>query len=133
MKVIVCGSRDYDVEGYIWSLLDFEYSWVEDSGDPFIVIEGGAKGADASAAAWADHKFEYMTPGHGIEHRRFPADWDKFGKQAGYIRNTQMLDEGPDLVLAFINKPLPESRGTAHMVGIARAAGVRTVVVEVNH
>jgi hypothetical protein len=43
--------------------------------------------------------------------------------KAGPIRKQQMLDEGkPDLVVAF-----PGGRGTAHMVRIARAAGIEVI------
>jgi len=49
-----------------------------------------------------------------------PAEWDKFGRRAGPLRNEQMLREGkPDVVVAF-----PGGRGTAHMVRIAKEAGI---------
>lgn len=53
----------------------------------------------------------------------FPADWDKYGKSAGYIRNQQMLDEGcPDYVVAF-----PGGAGTNMMKRIASKAGVPVI------
>ena len=56
----------------------------------------------------------------GIEVRGFPADWDKYQKRAGFIRNSQMLNEGkPHAVAAF-----PGGVGTRMMVGLARRAGV---------
>lgn len=55
--------------------------------------------------------------------KEFPADWDKYGKRAGYLRNVQMLDEGkPDLVVAF-----PGGKGTAMMVKLAKERGVRVI------
>jgi len=73
---------------------------------------GMARGADMLAWQWA-HDF-------GIPTCEFPADWDRHRRSAGTIRNEQMLREGkPDLVIAF-----PGGRGTAHMVRIAKAAGV---------
>jgi hypothetical protein len=58
----------------------------------------------------------------------YPAQWAKYGKKAGTIRNCQMLNEGhPDIVLAF---PLPGSIGTWHMVKIAKKAGVGVIVYE---
>ena len=52
--------------------------------------------------------------------RVFFAKWALIGRGAGPLRNQQMLREGkPDLVLAF-----PGGKGTAHMVRIARKAGV---------
>ncbi len=71
-----------------------------------------ARGADLLAAAWARSR--------GIPARPFPADWNRDGKAAGFLRNVRMLREGrPDLVVAF-----PGGKGTAHMVGLARRAGV---------
>jgi len=61
----------------------------------------------------------------GVECLQYPADWEKLGRAAGPIRNEQMLREGkPDLVVAF-----PGARGTAHMVRIAREAGVRVIEI----
>ena len=48
-----------------------------------------------------------------------PADWTKHGKAAGPIRNQKMLDECPDLVVAF-----PGGKGTADMVRRAMKAGI---------
>ena len=79
---------------------------------PFRLVEGGAPGADACAQAWA-----YKNRS---EHKQHKADWKRHGKAAGPIRNAQMLAmEQPDLVIAF-----PGGKGTASMVGLARAAGV---------
>jgi hypothetical protein len=61
----------------------------------------------------------------GIPVLSFPADWARFGRAAGPIRNQRMLDEGkPTLVLAFHNN-IVESKGTKDMVKRARKAGIR--------
>jgi hypothetical protein len=88
----------------------------------FTLIHGSAKGADTIAHEWA-----LPTSCDIVE---FPADWTTHGKSAGPIRNKEMLDYGPDLVVAFVDKPLHESRGTNNMVTIARKAGVRTIIIE---
>ena len=81
-----------------------------------VIICGGASGADTIAATGAKRI--------GMKLEVFMADWVKYGRSAGPIRNKQMLDEGkPDLVLAFYD--INKSKGTKHMVSIARAAGVR--------
>lgn len=118
MRVLVCGSRTFSDRDAIHSSLLSAW-WSEPS--QLVVIEGGARGADAIAAKWAQ-RF-----GRGVGHIQFPADWARYGKRAGFIRNRQMLDEGkPDVVLAFVDKPLAESVGTAMMVDLARKAGVVT-------
>ena len=46
----------------------------------------------------------------------FPAQWSKYGRAAGPLRNTQMLSEGnPDIVLAFHDN-IKRSRGTRNMI-----------------
>lgn len=54
----------------------------------------------------------------GISYQSFPADWNKYGKAAGAIRNSQMLKEGrPDLVLVFLhNIAVQENRGSMRTV-----------------
>lgn len=56
------------------------------------------------------------------------ADWDRYGRAAGPIRNKVMVDSKPDLVLAF---PYGESRGTRHCIRVANEAGIPVIVVEV--
>lgn len=115
-RVLVCGSRTFR-EG---SLVEMALRSL--SGDN-LIIHGAAKGAD-SLAGW-----HAQSLGHHVA--EYPADWDQYGKRAGYVRNQQMLDEGkPDLVFAFVDKPLSESKGTAMMVDLAHRAGLPVVVVQ---
>lgn len=108
MRILVCGGRDFDN----WSLLDMTLIRICWDVEEIIIIEGGARGADFLARVWAKHC--------GFEYEEYPADWNKYGKSAGYIRNKQMLTEGdPDLVVAF-----PGGKGTADMIKQAREAGV---------
>ena len=114
MKVLVCGGRDFDGREVIWR----ELQRVHDERGPITaLIEGGARGVDQHAYAWAKWR--------GLEQRTYPADWNTHGKKAGPIRNRFMLAHGnPDLVVAF-----PGGRGTAHMIGLARDAGVKVIEV----
>jgi len=58
----------------------------------------------------------------------FPADWDKHGKAAGPIRNTEMIEDGrPDVVIAF-TYDLPSSKGTADTVKKAKKAHIPVFV-----
>lgn len=108
MRVLVCGGRDFRDKMYGWGWLQA----IHLKRGITAIIEGGATGADALAAAWA--KLE------GVPTERFPADWKAHGRAAGPIRNQQMIDEGkPDLVVAF-----PGGRGTADMVRRAKKAGI---------
>lgn len=117
MRLLVCGSRDFFDEQFLCETLDFFAS--KNSVD--VVIHGAAPGADSLAGEWAEAL--------GIHVEKFPADWNKYGRAAGPIRNKQMLREGkPDAVIAFISKPLESSRGTANMVKISKEAGIQVYV-----
>ena len=114
MRVLVCGSRDYTnrllITERLCALLDDGYE---------TLIEGEARGADTFARLAGESLGMQILP--------FPADWNKYGKRAGYIRNQQMLDEGrPELVVAFYSRPV-KSKGTQMMVDIAMKAGVPVV------
>lgn len=111
LRVLVCGSRH-------WSNRDAIEVVLSELPPETVIIEGEARGADSIARDVA------KKLGFAIE--PYPADWQRYGRSAGHIRNKQMLVEGkPDLVLAFQEDA---SRGTQNMINLARAAGVRCVV-----
>ncbi len=113
MTVIVCGGRTYRNLTHVSSVLDS----IHEKTPITLVIEGGADGADTCARLWAIQR--------DVNCDTYKAQWAKFGKGAGPIRNQQMLDEGkPDLVVAF-----PGMHGTIDMMNRAHAAGVRVLHV----
>lgn len=81
------------------------------------IISGGARGADSLAEVYA-RKNE-------IEVKIFPADWNKHGRRAGYLRNKEIVEEC-DYLIAFWDG---NSRGTAHSIELARAQGKLLKVV----
>jgi hypothetical protein len=86
-----------------------------------ILIHGDANGADRLAAQVASEL--------GIKKiLAFPADWRRFGRAAGPIRNQKMLERQPDVVIAF-HEALCQGCGTKNMVALARAAHVPVKVV----
>lgn len=110
MRVLVCGGRDYTN----YEVVSRELSKLE---NVEVIIHGQARGADKLAGRWAKE--------NDIPVEAYPADWDKYGKGAGPIRNQQMLDEGkPDLVVAF-----PGGPGTMDMCERADKAGVKVYKV----
>ena len=90
--------------------------------NPGLVIHGAARGADVMAGSIAKNL--------EIPVRTFPADWERWGRKAGIVRNQAMLDVGkPDYVLAF-HDDIQHSKGTGDMVGRAKAHGVPGRVVD---
>lgn len=114
MRVLVCGGRYFDNRDFIWNTLT---EWDDSVGGFDVVIHGAATGADSEAMIWAQ--------ACGRKHAPFAAEWRKYGKKAGPLRNQRMLDEGkPDMVIAF-----PGGRGTADMVRRAKAIPIDVVEV----
>lgn len=108
MRVLVCGGRGFGGRDWLFAVLDL----IHERRVVAEVIHGAARGADVLAGEWARARGVTETP--------ITADWRKFGRAAGPIRNALMLKVGkPDVVVAF-----PGGRGTAHMMEIARAGGV---------
>jgi hypothetical protein len=116
MKVLICGDRNWsNIERVVDKLME-----LQDRGYTTL-IEGEANGADRIAKEAA------KVLGFTIE--AYPADWQKYGKAAGPIRNRQMLVEGkPDLVVAF-HGDLENSRGTKNMVNQAIRANIDVRII----
>jgi len=98
---VVCGSRDWPKNG-LW-LVTAKMIELIPSGS--LIITGGARGVDEHA-----HR-EAIRLGYPTKVMR--ADWERYGKRAGYIRNIAMLDEQPVAVVAFC---AGFSRGTMHTI-----------------
>ena len=97
-----------------WALLDrllLEMAITE-------VVSGCAKGADTFGEEWADDQ--------RLPVKKFPAEWDKYGRAAGPIRNKQMA-EYSDQLIAFL---YPNSRGTANMINQAKKLGLKVHIIE---
>jgi hypothetical protein len=110
-RVIVAGGRDFcdypKMVAYLDRILSLK---VADPETKVILISGMARGADSLAIRYAEEK--------GLIVEKFPADWETYGKSAGYRRNCQMAEVANALV-AF-----PGGRGTAHMIETAKAKGL---------
>lgn len=121
MRILICGSRTWkDSAAIEGALFDYGIHRVIETHDTehLTVIEGGANGADKIAGEIAQ-KNDWKL-------KVYPADWQRYGKAAGFIRNSQMLHDGkPDLVLAFWDG---KSRGTAMMIELAEKAGVEVKI-----
>lgn len=110
MKVLICGSRDIDDPAVVLQA-------VEQSGmTPTHIISGGARGVDKRAAAYAR--------ANGIEFTEYLADWNKYGKRAGFIRNYVMVGKADAMIAIWDGK----SRGTKHSIDYARSYGKQVFV-----
>lgn len=112
-RLLITGSRDWTDDVVIRQLLAKVYDQVKDR-DP-ILVHGTARGVDEiSSKIW-------IELGGAVEPH--PADWDRYGKQAGFVRNQQMVDTGANLCIAFIHN---NSRGASNCAKLAERAGIKT-------
>ena len=112
MKVLVCGGRDFTAMEMVNGVLNA----IHRKSHIDTIIHGGARGADQLAGKWAKS--------YQVNEICCPADWDKHGKKAGVLRNSEMLKHDPDFFVAF-----PGGRGTADMSTKARERGIRGLVI----
>ncbi|QHB38088.1 DprA-like DNA processing chain A [Mycobacterium phage Noelle] len=117
-RVLVTGSRDWRDRPEVWRTLQDE---LDKSPDGIVVVHGAARGADDIADRWA---WGMHQMGYKVEPEDHPADWDKYGKAAGHIRNREMVNLGADVCHAF---PLEFSIGTFGCMRLAREAGIEVI------
>jgi hypothetical protein len=113
MVTIIAGSRDFAHYDYMERALEEvdKYAW-----NITEVVSGGAPGADSCGEAWANDNEVRLT--------RMPAEWNKYGKSAGYRRNYDMANYAEALIAFWDGK----SKGTKHMIDIATQLGLYTKV-----
>ena len=111
VKLIIAGSRDFQN----YPLLCKEVDEIRDRIE--CVICGEAKGADTLGRTYAYD--------NAIPIKSFPADWQKYGSSAGYVRNQQMGDYADELI-AFWNGTSP---GTKHMIDYMNKLGKKVTVI----
>ncbi len=112
MRVLICGSRNWKDYKAIEILIT---GFSKDT----VIIQGMCRGADRIA--------KNVALKHGMAVEDYPAEWEKYGKSAGPIRNKRMLEEGkPDLVYAFL---LSQSRGTEDMIARARTSKIPVIIM----
>lgn len=107
MKVAVVGSRIDQSDTRYPAVRNMVMSMVESIPYPCTIISGGARGVDSFAEEGAKAVAQKFIC--------FPADWDTYGKRAGYMRNERIVDAA-DIVLAFWDG---ESKGTKHSIDLA--------------
>ena len=126
-RIIIAGSRSFN--DYIKlkaAMYDTICDLKKSNGEELNIkiISGTARGADKLGEKYANE--------YGYEVVRFPADWDRLGKRAGYVRNAEMakyaVSDGSIGVLVACWDGA--SKGTKHMIDLANKYGLEVLIVE---
>jgi glycerophosphoryl diester phosphodiesterase len=115
MKTIIAGSRtitDYSLVKNIIRLSQFNITEV---------VCGWARGVDKLGKEWADE--------NGVITTGFNPDWETFGKRAGYLRNLEMAKYANALIAIWDGI----SKGTKHMIDIAKARNLKVFVYDTSN
>lgn len=118
LRIIIAGGRDFADYELVKSTLD---KYLKDIKGEAVIISGTSRGADRLGERYARE--------NNLMVKRFPADWDLYGKSAGPIRNSQMAKyaaEGHGILFAFWDG---NSRGTKSMIELAKKYGLEVYVV----
>lgn len=133
LRIIIAGSRTFDDYATLRkeSLRIIRETVTNQTGSPVIqkelvtIISGGAKGADLLGEQFAN-EFHLTL-------KQFPANWDRYGRRAGYMRNVDMANYASEkdnetygILIAFWDG---QSKGTKHMIDTAKKAGLDIHVI----
>jgi hypothetical protein len=114
MRVIIAGSREFND----YELLKTKCNEIIKE-EKVEILSGTARGADTLGEKYC------IENGHLL--RKYPADWDRYGKSAGYKRN-QLMADNADTLIAFWDG---NSRGTRNMIDISRKKKLKVFIISV--
>lgn len=122
MRILITGSRSWPRPADVWAALELAIAEHAAAATDVVVVHGTARGADEIASLFVKaHGRQFAAEGVRLVEERHPADWDRWGKKAGFIRNADMVQAGADLCLAFIHN---QSRGATMCADLAEKAGI---------
>ena len=114
MTIAIIGSRGITDKQYVYSKLDTIFA----NKKPELIVSGGAKGPDTLGVLWARE--------NEVPVKEFMPDWEKYGRGAGFKRNTQIV-EAADIVIAFWDGL---SKGTKDSIDKAKKLNKRVEIIK---
>jgi len=109
-RLIIAGTRTFDNYNLlVSSVINFV--------DAKEIVSGCANGADTLGEQYAKQ--------YGKTVVKYPADWNKYGKGAGHIRNKEMALYASHCIVFWDGK----SKGTENMISLAKENGLTLKVV----
>ena len=118
MKILVAGSRNHVADIWTEELYEFLDNAIDsDPEDKDTIIAGGARGVDYIA--------ELFARDNGIAFEEHPAEWDRYGKGAGYRRNAEMVALCDKAYILWDGY----SKGTKHTIDLLIKAEIPYVLI----
>lgn len=114
-RVIIAGSRTFEDYNILKEYMDFLLRDIKTK-EEIEIVSGQARGADALGERYA------LDRGYIV--KQFPADWTRYARRAGIMRNEKMGDYADALVAFWDGK----SRGTKHMIEYAKSKNLKVRV-----
>lgn len=114
-RVVIAGCRDYNNYNEAKEFIDFCTCNIRKENE-IVIVSGGASGADAIGEQYAKE--------NGFKVEKYPADWKKYGRAAGPIRNKQMAEISDYVICFWDNK----SKGTKSMIEYAKELNRRVKI-----
>lgn len=114
-KIVIAGCRDYENYEEAKRYIEFCIKNIRQKYE-LVFLSGGCRGADNLGEKFARE--------NGFEVKKYPANWKKYGKAAGPIRNEELATEC-DYVICFWKG---KSRGTKSMIELAKRKGKKVKI-----
>ena len=122
-RIIVCGGRHFNDYDRMKSIIDRVIAEIGSGITAIEIVSGHCAGADQLGEKYAEER--------GYPCKVFPANWKKYGRAAGPIRNSEMIKYASEaevpIVIAFRSS---KTRGTDDTVKKATQTGFKVVVEE---
>ena len=123
LRILVCGGRHFEDYALLNNILNKVLKDKMLAPKEVEIVSGHCKGADMLGERWAEE--------NNASVKIFPADWVKYKKSAGPIRNKQMIDYitcfNEKLVVAFVS---PNSKGTRNTISLAQKNDIPVIITE---
>lgn len=121
-RLIVTGSRGFKEYDYLCEVLDWALKNKISQNYSITIVSGTAKGADTMGEQYANER--------GFNIHRMPADWNAYGKRAGYVRNNDMALYAVNAEGGCVVFWDGISRGTKHMINLSLKHNFKCIIVE---
>ena len=109
-KLIVSGGRNF--HNYSYLKREVDHLALTTIHDNIEIVSSGANGADKIGERYAFR--------HALDLTKFPADWDKYGDDAGHYRNGEMVEHADGAIIFWNNK----SKSAEDLIQQAKQAGI---------